>query len=451
MYQTLKDISGKKLIQRSRIEQVMADNTKLYCNSLQRLYDLGFTCSPFYVNDFDFRLAMTQEFPDELELIRSPLDGKIAYTEQTLKYVGYATKNDEFREVVEIYRDLIIARRKLGICEEALNTYRFKRNGTAEISLRVGVSGGITDKTKFKVLPEFLLTDEQPYLWRSSLDAAVYNTICTEIGIDRKTLIEYRDRNKPMFVKGITARQEYGLADVILHGIIPLNGDYGEQLRELMVDYYNKFMLENVRVSVTQLSFESYIYNKSEGSYSGALAEARKQLSSFDVSEIYMTTDTVYYKSSKPHKSSEISDSLYKIGMYSNEFTTDLFGGSQGIFSEERDEQSIPIFLTGCGMRYISEDVDFNPLDENKFLSGLKCKDWEDLFKRTERYSDNELVREFTYALLRARCGHVDYELMSSLMGVDDKGLRGYYEEAICIARDKFKIYDSLYGGAYKC
>lgn len=447
MFQTLNKISGKKQITRARIEKVMNDNTVLFCRSIHRLYDLGFTCSPFYINEIDFRLAVQQEYEDELVLLRSPLDGRVTYNERALKYVQYATKNDEFREVIGLYHDYLMAQRKLHVCEEALNTMKFKRGKVADVSVRLGVTGGIVDKTKAPLLPEFLLTDEQPYMWERSIAPAVMSTMCGELGITNEVLLAYQSKNRPLFLSEISSEQEYEIADIILHGKLPLNGDYGEKLRGIMVDYYNKFMLENTRVSLSQLSFESYIYNKSESSYSSVLKILRDRLADFDVNEIYMTSDTVYYKSSKSWKNNVREYCILPVGMYSNEFTPDLFKGVQGIFSEEKDDLSTPVFLTDCGVRYVSRDVDFMPLDEFKFFQGLRSSGWEDIFSRIERYSGNELVRELAYALLRARCGYTDYEVMSNLSSVSDEEMENYYREAVCIARDNFKIYDSLSGG----
>ena len=66
MFMMTKAVSGKKHINRENIENAMHKYSVEFCLALQKLYDLGFTSSPFSIDDIDFRIAVQQEYPDEV-------------------------------------------------------------------------------------------------------------------------------------------------------------------------------------------------------------------------------------------------------------------------------------------------------------------------------------------------------------------------------------------------
>lgn len=439
MFMMTKAVSGKKHINRENIENAMHKYSVEFCLALQKLYDLGFTSSPFSIDDIDFRIAVQQEYPDELRLMRSPLTGRTEFNENTLLYAEFASENEEFVKVAHEYRKLIIARSNLYKCETLLKEIPFRLKGTAYLTVKVVVSEGIIDRTKYPLIPEALLADGNKYVWEYSIGGAILYTICKEVGISDETIREYKKADKPFFLTGVTGEQEELLADTLLRGYIPLDGDFGGKLRDIMVEYYSTYFSENAMTSTVQLPFESYIYNKSVEVYCTVIEGIRKNMHELGMKELYITTDKIYFQGTRPQRSDY--KPYYRnlhVGMYANIDTVDIFEGIQGVFYDSGD--GIPMFLTDYGLVYAYPYDDFHEQDKEKVFRLKYVHSDDEMRFYISRKVKDPLTQELVMALFLARCGETEYIMLGNYPSSNVDAFRNSSEEAIHIARDKINL-----------
>lgn len=439
MFDFVRAISGRKKIQRANIEEAMHKYSVDYCVALQKLYDMGFTSSPFSIDEIDFRIAVQQEYPDELRLLRSPLTGRTLFDENTLLYAMWVTENEEFSKVAEQYRKVLISRKNLYKCDSLLKEVPFRVKGSATISVKVVFSEGIDDRTKYQVIPEALLQDDNKYVWGYSLGDALVTTVCNELGITEYEINKYRRENKPFFLKGVTGQQEEELIDTIMRGYIPLEGDYGEKLCKVMVNYYSTYFSENSLTSTVQLPFESYIYNKAVDNYCKAISKIRDNMRSLGLSELYITPDRIYFQGTRPQVSNY--KPYYRdlnVGMYCNLDTIDIFEGIQGVFYDYGE--GVPIYLTDFGVVYSYPCDSFKEQDKEKMYKRKFVEDDDGMRFYIERMVHNPLTSELVFALFLARCGQTEYRLVGNYSTENVDAFENCSEEAIHIAKDKLML-----------
>lgn len=440
MYITTKAISSKRRINKSAIYSAMRKYSIEYCISAQDLCSLGYSDTPYSVDEMSFKTALVQEFPTESHLFVSPLSAKLSFEIPTLKYVMYATKNADLREVVKLYIKFKDAESKLFICRRALDKLKFKANGDVDINVRVITSDGVTDRTNFTLLPEFLMDKDFNKIEKVSIGSAVIEQLCYEIGLSEDEYRSHYRTGKPFFVKGVTQIEEADIAQSITKGLVTLDGEFGSRLLKVMVDYYSNYFKNNSQYSTVQSPFDIKVYINATPVVCKYLNAVRNRVYANGGKELYIDNNYVYYQYKKPVESKVPTN--INVGGYCNlPETLELFEGIQGVFTQDyKSDNLVPMYIDEYGELYLDTSANYIEFTLDDIYEEYDCKTEADLIHIIEKFTTDKLTVELVLSLLYARCGLNRKDLMQVIEKYNLSAYRKSCEEAISIMRYTFNL-----------
>lgn len=437
MYITTKKIAKKYTITKEIIEKTMNKYTLQCCNAMRGLFDLGFSDTPYSVDDIEFKTAVIEEYPEELHLFVKPLSAKMSFSLETLRYVIVATENMELRTVLGYYISYLEAVENLNICDNIFKTLKFKRTGTTDLNVKVIVSEGIKDRTKVAILPEFLIESGYGRVEKISLGSGIINQLCKEIGLSEEEIEQHRQSGMPFFIEGVSAQEEIDLADSIVHADIPLKGKYGGKLLDIMIKYYSTHFYSSSTLSTVQLSFDRRIYIDATNATCEYLSSIRDDIYNKGGKELYITNKYVYYQF--PDSKEETMPEELNIGGYCNlSETTDILYGLQGIFSS--DPVGLPMFVNNYGIVYLMPNAEYKEYTREDLYKEYDCDNEKELKEIIRKFSGNECTVELVLAILYARCGENCYKISDCMRSLSVSAYQECCKEAIGIIRYTFNL-----------
>lgn len=438
MYITTKAISTRRRINKAGIYSAMNKYSIEYCRSLQEICSLGYSATPYKVDDIEFKTAIMQEFPSEMHLFVSPLSAKISFEVPTLRYVALATTDSDLKQVISAYMRYKDSGEKLVVCKEALKKLKFRRNGDADANIRVIVSDGVTDRTSFRLLPEFLFETDYNKIEKVSIGTAIIEQLCHVIGLSNEEYRSHYKSGKPFFTKGVSQAQEADIARSIVNGLVPLKGTFGERLTNKMIEYYSEHFKNNSQYQTEQLSFDRRVYIDSTPIVCQYLNTVRTRIYASGGKELYIDNDYAYYQF-KVKESNKAPSKIYVGGYCNLSETTDLFKGIQGVYIDESDE-GVPVFVENYGVLSLVPDAGYVEVTVDDLFEEYDCKNEEDLITIIKKFTKSSLTLELVLALLYARCGITERDISEVSQDVTLSAYNKCCEEAISIMRYTFNL-----------
>ena len=102
------------ILRKSTINKLIFKYNGVLGRALFKLYDLGYQSSPASFDLVDFRGALLNDFPKEIFLLRDNMTGKIALEDEIMvKYAMFKTIDKDFKSVLSIYLDILVAEKAL--------------------------------------------------------------------------------------------------------------------------------------------------------------------------------------------------------------------------------------------------------------------------------------------------------------------------------------------------
>jgi len=438
MYLTTKAITKKHKMYLSNIENFMSRNTNLYSVALHNLCELGFSPSPFCYNDIDVKQAIIEEFPSEIKYLRKSLHAGVSFSTETVRYASKASKNSEFREVMSVYATLLKSGQALRDCESLLDEVKFRKNGTADINLRVVVSNGVEKKTQLPLYPELLFEKGYGKIKKVNIMECVSHKICTVIGISDTIFERYKESNKSMFIEGVSFEDELSFMDSILKGNLPLNGKYGKLLIDDMLNYYKVNNSTFGESSTGVLPYDASIYNSVVHERVSMLNEVRDEVYRKGGTELYLDNTYIYYQFPVDSDDWEVPN-VINVGCYTNlDGLVEVFDGLQGFFTA--DKTGMPAYIKDYGLVYLYPEIEYSEITFDALYEEYNCKNETELLSLISKFSKNTLVQELTLALLKSKCGVNQYRFMNSYEGVNRIEYEACCKEALYLVKDTFNL-----------
>lgn len=434
MYITAKKIKGKYKISKSHIEMVMSKYTILYCESVHFLFELGYTDSPYRVNECNIREILADEFSDELKLLFSPVEACYKYELNSLRYAMLATKNTDFKEVLKWYYQYIDSRDKLIACHNLLVNTRFTKLGLGDVSVMTTVTERVENRSKQVVFPELLLEEGYEKIEKVCTGGCVLHSLLKAIGISDDIFEEHKLRNKSIFIQGVSFEQECTLASSIMCGLLPLKTEYGSMLLDKIIKYYQTFN-EN-RGLLDQLDFEDKIFIDALPSRVEILDKVRQRVYKNNGEELYIDNDFVYYQYNERVKDTK---DYIRVGNYCNLDNKELqLKGIQGVFSYNNEEGSVPVYIDGYGMMYAIDTENLLPeISYEDVYKEFDVSNDAELYNVVSKYTNNDLTIELILALIYSRCGDYHYKYTKK---VDTSSFEQSSKEAVQIVGEIFSL-----------
>lgn len=437
MYKTTSLISGKRQFDKERLESVMQEYTKMYCRALHELCELGYSSTPYTYNDIDFRTAIVEEFPNELRLLKKSMSSGVSVNKTTVSYAVKATKDDEFKHVMSVFLDVITAKEMLVDLEAFITSLTFGKRGKASSSIKVVVSEGVQVRTKYRLHADMLFDADCNKIKKVNICECVIHELCKDIGLSEGEYQRHKESGSPFFLKGVTQEEEEELSEGIVYGLIPLEGVYGEKLRNRMIDYYREYNEKYSELSTVQTDYERIIYARCTSERTHLLESLRDGLYAEGYKELYLDNVYAYYQ--KHEEVAPVVRQTIYVGNYCNiPDLIETFEGIQGVFSAI--PEGVPVNIKGYGIVYFCENENYIELTQEDVFEEFECSSVDELMVILHKFTKSDVTTELLYALLRARCGLMKYTFKKDMSTVTEAEYINCCKEALYILRYTFNL-----------
>lgn len=439
---TTSNLNGKHRVNLSIIYKVLNENTVRYCNALRDLYDLGFSDSPYCVDEISLRQAFIEEFEDSKLLIHVS-SGSLDFDKQHLKYAMLLSKDKDFVNACGILLAYIESKEKLEICGEILDNAKIIKKSIAEFSVRFVASEGVTSRAPFRLIPEIFTTEELSKVKRVNLGDCVIHTLMLDLGVSEEEYQEYLKTGKPFFVKGVSQEDECELIDLILAYGITLDGEYGSLLSNRILDYYRDYMLTN-ESKFAQASYESIIFTKSANLKTAKLNKVREEVYKQGGKDIFIEDNNVYYCIPDDDSEDKRVKNI-KVGGWCLDdngdmiISKDIFNGVQGVFSFT-NKFSLPAYIDGYGLCYFAPNPEYVRSTHEEQYSAYDSVSPSELQLLVKKFVSSTTAKNLILAVLHARCDEFDFNVDLPEEGILEEEYYNACEEAIQALQYTFNI-----------
>lgn len=437
MYKTTSIISGKRQFSKEKLESVMQEYTKKYCIALHELCSLGYSASPYSYNDIDFRTAIVEEFPNELRLLKKSLSSGISFNKTAISYAIKATKDEEFKHVMSTFLDIITAKEMLYDLDTLISSMKFNKRGIASSSVKVVVSEGVQVRSKVPLHAEMLLNEGYNKIKKINICECVIHELCKDIGLSEEEYQRHKSSGMPFFIEGVTQEEEELCSEGIVYGVIPLNGKYGDVLRNRMIDYYREYNEKYSELSTVQTDYERVIYARCTSERTHLLESLRAGLYAEGYKELYLDNTYAYYQ-----KQEEIAPVVHQtiyVGNYCNiPDLVETFEGVQGVFSAI--PEGVPANIKGYGTVYFCDNEDYTEFTEDDVFEEFEVSSIPELKVVLHKFTKSDVTAELLLALLKARCGIMQYTFEKDMSSVNEADYINCCKEALYILRYTFNL-----------
>lgn len=223
IYELIKTINKKVTIKSSRVIEVKKHYLSLYRAHMVYMYDKGYISDPTI---FDTKEILGNIVDLDIKHLTG-VTGKVELNED---YIGYAMcrykNNEEILDFLSLLYEVVKYRNISMNIDKFYNDLGFDVNLKNKVSLGISQSASrIINKNGFAldegVLKCFRTQDIGIDL--ITLNDTIYNTALVELGIDE-------DSEDSLFVKGLSREEEMRYSNLILNGLIKLDGIYADKL-----------------------------------------------------------------------------------------------------------------------------------------------------------------------------------------------------------------------------
>lgn len=402
------------------------------CRYKRELYDLGYSNTPYGIDDFTVRKALIQEFPSYISLLNDKSSGGVNFTRLMAEYACIKASDDDFQRSIMAYINYKDTLKKL----EDLNTFLTESKVMAKkikTNVRFIASEGVELKSKVPLIPEMFYDTDTYECKTVEIGQCILLALLEDIGLSDKELEDYKNGSTSAFIEGFTKEQEYHFAELIVNSSVEMTGKYGDKLTKHIFHYYNSFNECNSH-NTSQISYSGLIFTKSNEYIKEYLNEVRNEIEASNGYEVFMDNYSVSYAVPKIHTDWKLSQTIYVgdyIKNYSGSFllTPDLFNGIQGVFDEDG---TTPAYLEGFGNCYFAEcsnDFKHSTLEELYYYYDSSSQD--ELLSIISKFTKNWLAAELVFAVLRARCEIYEYTFSKSVDNISKQEYDEACQEAI--------------------
>lgn len=281
--------------------------------ALFKLYDLGYQSSPSVFDEADFRSALSKDFPSEMYLLRDNLRGKISIDDESMvRYATLKSSDEDFKDVMSVYLDLLIARNALDSYNTLVSRVKIpKKNDKFKVKVRLGVSGSVKNYNSLPldnsaIRESFLLEDDEELVTYNTSEVMI-KEILKRLGYSDEEYYSHKDSGQPFFILGVSQKDELSLLPIIISGKIIADGKFGSELVSDIQKYYNDFYsIHTSRIHC--LNYEEIIFNSSLNERISMINDKRADFKDKQFRDFYVTTDEIVFavksnteKFSKPY------------------------------------------------------------------------------------------------------------------------------------------------------
>ena len=222
LYEMVKELNKKKDITDDRVMGVKKYYLSLYRSNMIYLYDKGYISDPTV---FDTKEIMRNILDLDIKGITG-ITGKIELSEPFIQYAIYRNKNDyESLEFLTLLYKVVENRNMSLNIDKMYESFGMGYGKKKKVSLSLVQSASrIYTKNKFKI-DEGVLKCLDVYGVSTkfiSLNEYVYERALKELGIERE--------ENSVFVNGLTSEEEAECCEIILNGLVKLDGKYSDKL-----------------------------------------------------------------------------------------------------------------------------------------------------------------------------------------------------------------------------
>lgn len=287
-------------LRKSTINKLIFKYNGVLGRALFKLYDLGYQSSPASFDLVDFRGALLNDFPKEIFLLRDNMTGKIALEDEVMvKYAMFKTIDKDFKSVLSIYLDILVAEKALDSFNVLVSKVKMpKKSDFIKIKPRLGVSGGVSN---FNTLPldnpaireSFLVEDDEELITYNTSEIMVKD-ILIRLGYSNEDYLVHKNSGESFFITGVSQEDELSLLPIIISGKVIADGKFGAELVSDVNKYYEDFYkTHDARIHC--LNYEEVIFNSALDERVGLINEKRKSFGDKSFREFYVTTNEIIF------------------------------------------------------------------------------------------------------------------------------------------------------------
>lgn len=229
IYELIKNINKKVTIKSSRVHEIKKHYLSLYRANMVYLYDKGYISDP---TTFDSKEILSNIVDLEIKHLTG-INGKI---ELTKDYIGYALcrykDNEEISEFLKLLYNVVKYKEISSNIDKFYDDLGFGTDLKCKASLNIVQSASrVFNKNGF-IIDEGILKCFKPNNTNFklvTLDDVIYNSALAELGIEDKG-------DNSLFVEGLTREEEIKYSNLILNGLVQLDGVYAK----VLMDWLNK-------------------------------------------------------------------------------------------------------------------------------------------------------------------------------------------------------------------
>lgn len=287
-------------LSKSLINKAIFKYNGLLGRALFKLYDLGYQSSPSVFDLSDFRSVLCSDFPSEVSLLRDNLRGKISIEDENMvTYAVLKTTNKDFKEVLSIYLDILIAKKSLDAYSTLISKIKMpKKNDLIKIKPRMGISGSVNNYNSLPLdipaVRECFVVNEDEELVHYNTSEILVKEIIKRLGYSEVDYLEHKNSGQPFFISGVSQDSELKLLSVIISGKIIADGKFGSELVNDIHKYYNDFYkVHDSRVHC--LNYEEVIFNSAIDERILMIKNKRKDFGDKPFRDFYVTTDEIIF------------------------------------------------------------------------------------------------------------------------------------------------------------
>ena len=287
-------------ISKELINKAVYKYNGLLGRSLFKLYDLGYQSSPALFDLIDFRKILASDFPKERELLYDKLSGTMALDDELiLDYAIMVSDNDEFKNIIKIYKDILVSKKALDAYNTLVSKVKIpKKNDLFKVKCRLSVSGSVQN---YGVIPldnpcireSFYLEEDETLVSFNTVDILIKEML-KRLGYTEEAYLEHKKSGQAFFIKGVSQDEETRLIPLIISGKIECDGKFGVELTNDIQKYYDDFYSSNT-ARVSCLSYEEMIFNNALDERIELINQKRKEFGNTPYREFYATTDEIIF------------------------------------------------------------------------------------------------------------------------------------------------------------
>lgn len=268
--------------------------------ALYVLYDMGYLSSPSAFNRETVLKGLLQEFPSDVSILMSNMDGNFNIDSLRIRHGLLATNNESFRSVIKVVYSYYRNSEELEIINKLLCNKSISNKTDYAFNPKISVSESVINfrcpvDLNSRAVQSCLVPDMGYEFKEYKLSHLVVLGLCRKVGVPDEVFQSHNTSGKAIFLKGLSLSDEADLINPLIKGDLPTSGEFASLLESSIFSYY-KDIMEDSSVRYGRMAYDAEIYSICFKDRMDYVARLRKTMQAVGGIEYLLTQTSIVYQ-----------------------------------------------------------------------------------------------------------------------------------------------------------